>query len=84
MYLPNMYRLSDESGSMEFSLVAEGSLSRSMLESKDGKNFYQSFIVAKHHVSISILTCVMSVCINVTYLCSLHRGQWEGSVCMDW
>ena len=78
-----MYRLSDESGSMEFSLVAEGSLSRSMLESKDGKDFT---IVAMHHVSIGILTCAISVnyTSNVMCLYSLHRGQWERSVCMGW
>ena len=54
-----MNRVSDETGSMEVSLVAEGSLSKSMLESKDGKkNFFRNFV---HHVSISILTCTMSV-----------------------
>ena len=49
-----MCRLSDESGSMEFSLVAEGSLSRSMLESKDGKNFcYYSYASCEQYSYVS-------------------------------
>ena len=34
---PSLFRLSDESGSLEFSLVSEGSFSRSNLDPNDGR-----------------------------------------------
>ena len=34
-FTPSLFRLSDEGGKLEFSLVSEGSLSRSSLDSKD-------------------------------------------------
>lgn len=39
-FVKSLFRLSDESGSMEFSLVSEGSFSRSMLDPKDGMCIY--------------------------------------------
>lgn len=40
MYEQNLFpRLSDETGSLEFSVVSEGSLPRSLLDEKDGKSF---------------------------------------------
>ena len=45
-FIKSLFRLSDEGGKLEFSLIAEGSLSRSSLDSKDvfiadtGKNLF--------------------------------------------
>ena len=45
---------------MEMSLVAEGSLSRSMLESKDGKNF----LLLDHVAIVSYLIQYLYICSN--------------------
>ncbi len=36
-FVPSLFRLSDEGGSLTFSLVAEGALSKSQLDPSDGK-----------------------------------------------
>ena len=64
--------MSDESGSLQMSLVAEGSLSRAMLESKDGKNF-----------SVSIATCYNRIDGNFSIVFIVDSGKevfvWIGS-----
>jgi len=50
-------RLSDESGTMSFSLVSEGNISKSMFDSKDGKRsvIWRCRILQVHHPIIAFI-----------------------------
>ena len=63
-------RLSDATGKMEFSLMGEGSFSKSLLDPNDGKNVI-IHVVLKRCINFYIPQCSLLI-VERKYLCGLE------------
>ena len=53
-FVPSLFRLSDEGGSLEFSLVSEGTLSKRNLDPSDGEVHNCVHVHLKHEMLVQL------------------------------